>query len=66
MATAPTWLRRDVPDAQSLAEEEIGDIAITVGAAIGILDAVVGRRSGGPAPGASWQRGRRVARATMR
>ncbi|WP_425351047.1 hypothetical protein [Mesorhizobium sanjuanii] len=36
-------MRRTVPDAQSLAGKEVQDIAITAGAAIGALDAVVRR-----------------------
>lgn len=40
----PGWLRRAVPDAQSLAVKGIEDIAIAAGAAIGALDAVVRRR----------------------
>lgn len=49
MAPVPTWLRRAVPDAQSLAGKGVGlnaleDIALTAGAAIGALDAVVRRQ----------------------
>lgn len=44
MATVPAWLRRAVADAQGLAGKEFEDIAITVGAAIGALDAVVRRQ----------------------
>ncbi|MFC3721919.1 DUF1403 family protein [Neoaquamicrobium sediminum] len=40
----PGWLRRAVPDAQSLAVKGIEDIAIAAGAAIGALDAVVRRQ----------------------
>lgn len=45
----PGWLRRAVPDAQSLAGKGLGpnaleDVAIAAGAAIGALDAVVRRR----------------------
>lgn len=45
----PGWLRRAVPDAQSLAAKGFGpdaleDIAIAAGAAIGALDAVVRRK----------------------
>ncbi len=40
----PGWLRRAVPDTQSLVSEGLEDIAITAGAAIGALDAVVRRR----------------------
>ncbi|TIP83140.1 MAG: DUF1403 family protein, partial [Mesorhizobium sp.] len=41
MATVPAWLRRAVPDAQSLASKDVEDVALVVGAAIGALDAVV-------------------------
>lgn len=40
----PGWLRRAVPDAQSLAAEGLEDVAIASGAAIGALDAVVRRQ----------------------
>jgi hypothetical protein len=40
----PGWLRRAVPEAQSLAGKDIEDIAIAAGAAIGALDAVVRRQ----------------------
>ena len=40
----PTWLRRAVPGAQSLASKDIEDVAIAAGAAIGALDAVVRRQ----------------------
>jgi hypothetical protein len=43
-ALVPTWLRRAVPDARSLAEKDVGDVALVAGAAIGALDAVVRRR----------------------
>lgn len=39
----PAWLRRAVPDAQSLAGHEVEDIAIITGTALGALDAVVRR-----------------------
>lgn len=39
----PTWLRRAIPDAQSLAGKDLEDLALTAGAAIGALDAVVRR-----------------------
>lgn len=47
--TLPGWLRRAVPDAQSLAAKGLGpngleDVAIAAGAAIGALDAVVRRQ----------------------
>jgi hypothetical protein len=54
IATVPAWLRRAIPDAQSLAGKGVGpnalgpnaleDIAIAAGAAIGALDAVVRRQ----------------------
>ncbi|SDA98735.1 Protein of unknown function [Mesorhizobium qingshengii] len=44
MATVPGWLRRAIPDAQSLAGKEIEDLAHTAGATIGALDAVVRRQ----------------------
>lgn len=49
MAPVPGWLRRAVPDAQSLAEKAMGlnaieDVALVAGAAIGALDAVVRRQ----------------------
>lgn len=40
----PGWLRRAVPDAQSLAAEGLEDVAIASGAAIGALDAMVRRQ----------------------
>jgi hypothetical protein len=40
----PSWLRRAIPDAQSLSNEDIADIALVAGAAIGALDAVVRRQ----------------------
>lgn len=43
-ATVPTWLRRAIPDAQSLAAQSLEDVALTAGVAIGALDAVVRRR----------------------
>jgi hypothetical protein len=52
MATVPAWLRRAVPDAQSLAGQAVGlndleDVALAAGAAIGALDAVVRRQERG-------------------
>ncbi|KQU92753.1 hypothetical protein ASD12_25785 [Mesorhizobium sp. Root102] len=41
LASAPSWMRRAVPDAQSLAGQDIEDVAIAAGAVIGALDAVV-------------------------
>jgi hypothetical protein len=41
---SPAWLRRAVPDAQGLAGNEIEDVAVVTGAAIGALDAVVRRQ----------------------
>ena len=44
LPTVPTWLRRAVPDAQSLAGKDVEEVAFTAGAAIGALDAVVRRQ----------------------
>ncbi|MHA6645360.1 DUF1403 family protein [Mesorhizobium sp. A623] len=44
MATVPAWLRRAVPDAQALASNDVEDVALVAGAAIGALDAVVRRQ----------------------
>ncbi|MER8428365.1 DUF1403 family protein [Mesorhizobium sp. M1403] len=44
MATVPTWLRRAIPDAQSLAGKDVEDVAFAAGAAIGALDAVIRRQ----------------------
>lgn len=44
MATVPAWLRRAAPDAQSLAGKGVEDVALTAGAVIGALDAVVRRQ----------------------
>lgn len=44
MATVPAWLRRAVLDAHSLAAKQVEDVAITAGAAICALDAVVRRQ----------------------
>ncbi|MER8541524.1 DUF1403 family protein [Mesorhizobium sp. M1334] len=44
MAAVPAWLRRALPDAQSLAGRDVEDVALTAGAAIGALDAVVRRQ----------------------
>ncbi|MDN5925557.1 MAG: DUF1403 family protein [Hyphomicrobiales bacterium] len=49
VVAVPTWLRRAVPDAQSLVAQGVGpnaleDIAIAAGAALGALDAVVRRQ----------------------
>jgi len=44
MIAVPAWLRRAVPDSQSLAGKEIEDLALTAGAVIGALDAVVRRQ----------------------
>ncbi|WP_281407008.1 DUF1403 family protein [Mesorhizobium japonicum] len=44
MATVPAWLRRVIPDTQSLAGKDVEDVALTAGAAIGALDAVVRRQ----------------------
>jgi len=42
--SVPTWLRRAVPNAQTLAAQGIEDVAIAAGAAIGALDTVVRRQ----------------------
>ncbi len=44
VATVPAWLRRAVLDAQILAGQDIEDVALIAGAAIGALDAVVRRQ----------------------
>ena len=44
VAIVPAWLRRAVLDAQSLTGKEVEDLAITAGAALGALDAVVRRQ----------------------
>ncbi|TIN20977.1 MAG: DUF1403 family protein [Mesorhizobium sp.] len=54
MATVPAWLRRAVPDAQSLAGNEFEDVAPAASATIGALDAVVRRQE--PWAGAWRQR----------
>lgn len=43
-ATVPGWLRRTVQDASSLAGQELDEVALVAGAAIGALDAAVRRR----------------------
>lgn len=40
----PSWLRRAVPDAPSLAAHSLEDMALAAGAALGALDAVVRRQ----------------------
>lgn len=40
----PAWLRRAVPDPQNLAGKEVEDVALTAGAVLGALDAVVRRQ----------------------
>lgn len=40
----PAWLRRAIPDAQSLADKGIEDVALAAGAAMSALDAVVRRQ----------------------
>lgn len=42
--TVPTWLRRAVPNAQSLVSHSLEDVALAAGAALGALDAVVRRQ----------------------
>ncbi len=44
VSTVPTWMRRAIPDAQSLAGKDLEDLALSAGAAIGALDAVVRRQ----------------------
>ncbi|MER8556611.1 DUF1403 family protein [Mesorhizobium sp. M1217] len=44
VAAVAMWLRRAVLDAQSLAGKDVEDVALTAGAAIGALDAVVRRQ----------------------
>ena len=44
MATVPAWLRRAIPDAQSVVDKNVEDMALVAGAAIGALDAVVRRQ----------------------
>lgn len=53
-ATVPAWLRRAVADPQSLAGQDVQDVAILAGAALGALDAVVRRQE--PWAGAWRQR----------
>jgi hypothetical protein len=43
-ALVPAWLRRAIPDAQSVAGKEVEEVALAAGAAIGALDAVVRRQ----------------------
>ena len=43
-AAVPAWLRRAVPDAQSLAGKNVEEVALIAGATIGALDAVVRRQ----------------------
>lgn len=43
-AAVPAWLRRAVPDAQSLAGKNVEEVALIAGAVIGALDAVVRRQ----------------------
>lgn len=43
VVAVPTWLRRAVPDVQSLGTKGIEDVALAAGAAISALDAVVRR-----------------------
>lgn len=44
VSAVPTWIRRDIPNAQSLAGKDVEDVALAAGAAIGALDAVVRRK----------------------
>lgn len=43
VSSVPGWLRRAVPDAQSLGNKDVEDVTLAAGAAIGALDAVVRR-----------------------
>jgi len=43
-AAMPAWLRRAVPDAQTLASRDVADVALAAGAALGALDTVVRRQ----------------------
>jgi hypothetical protein len=40
----PAWLRRAIPDAQTLAGKEVEEVALAAGATIGALDAMVRRQ----------------------
>ena len=44
IATVPAWLRKAIPDAQSVADKNVEDVVLVAGAAIGALDAVVRRQ----------------------
>lgn len=44
MVSVPSWLRRAIPDTQSLAGKDVEDLALAAGAALGALDAVVRRQ----------------------
>lgn len=44
LTSLPGWLRRAVPDTQSLGSQAVEDVAIAAGAAIGALDATVRRQ----------------------
>ncbi|WP_353728481.1 hypothetical protein [Mesorhizobium sp.] len=50
----PTWLRRVVPDAQSLAGKDVEDVVLGAGAAINGLDAVVRRQERWAPGGTAW------------
>ncbi len=43
VTSVPSWLRRAVPDPQSLARKGLGEVALAAGAAIGALDTLVRR-----------------------
>ncbi|MGN6769638.1 MAG: hypothetical protein ACTHJQ_07325, partial [Rhizobiaceae bacterium] len=45
VTSVPSWLRRAVPNAQNLAGNEIEDVAVVTGTAIGALDADEGVRA---------------------
>lgn len=40
----PAWLRRAIPEAQTLATQDVADVALAAGAALSALDAVVRRQ----------------------
>ncbi|MET3582697.1 ribosomal protein L12E/L44/L45/RPP1/RPP2 [Mesorhizobium robiniae] len=42
--TVPAWLRRAIPDVQSLARKDVEEVVLTAGATIGAFDAVVRRQ----------------------
>ena len=42
--SVPSWLRRAVPNAQSVADKDVAEVALVAGTAIGALDAVARRQ----------------------